>query len=93
VQWRVRQAPEQELFDLLLLVAEVSEYKLADNADETIKKIIFYVLTDEYSKELPFIQSVAESHGGTVVADSALERGTTFTISVPIDARPYATKS
>jgi signal transduction histidine kinase len=42
---------------------------------------------------LPFIQSVAESHGGTVVADSALERGTTFTISVPIDARPYATKS
>lgn len=42
---------------------------------------------------LPFVQSVAESHGGTVVADSAEERGTTFTISVPIDARPYAAKN
>jgi signal transduction histidine kinase len=39
---------------------------------------------------LPFVQSVAESHGGTVVADSAKDRGTTFTVSVPIDARPYA---
>lgn len=42
---------------------------------------------------LPFVQSVAESHGGTVVADSAKERGTTFTVSVPIDARPYVPKS
>lgn len=42
---------------------------------------------------LPFVQSVAESHGGIVVADSAEQRGTTFTVSVPIDARPYATKS
>ena len=42
---------------------------------------------------LPFVQSVAESHGGTVVADSAEERGTTFTVSVPIDARPYVSKN
>lgn len=42
---------------------------------------------------LPFVQSVAESHGGTVFADSAEERGTTFTISVPIDSRPYAAKN
>lgn len=39
---------------------------------------------------LPFVQSVAESHGGSVVVDSAEERGTTFMVSVPIDARPYA---
>lgn len=39
---------------------------------------------------LPYVQSVAESHGGSVVADSAEERGTTFTVTVPIDARPYA---
>jgi signal transduction histidine kinase len=39
---------------------------------------------------LPFVQSVVESHGGTVVADSAKERGTTFIVSIPIDARPYA---
>jgi signal transduction histidine kinase len=41
---------------------------------------------------LPYVQSVAESHGGSVVADSAEERGTTFTVSLPIDARPYAVK-
>jgi signal transduction histidine kinase len=38
---------------------------------------------------LPYIQNVAESHGGTVVVDSAEKRGTTFTVSVPVDARPY----
>jgi signal transduction histidine kinase len=39
---------------------------------------------------LPYVQNVAESHGGTVVVDSAAERGTTFTVTIPIDARPYA---
>jgi signal transduction histidine kinase len=39
---------------------------------------------------LPYVQNVAESHGGTVVVDSTAERGTTFTVTVPIDARPYA---
>jgi signal transduction histidine kinase len=38
---------------------------------------------------LPYVQNVATSHGGAVVVDSAEERGTTFTVSVPIDARPY----
>jgi signal transduction histidine kinase len=38
---------------------------------------------------LPFVQNVVESHGGSVVVDSAESRGTTFTVSVPIDARPY----
>lgn len=38
---------------------------------------------------LPYVQNVAESHGGTVVVDSAEDRGTTFTVSVPIDTRPY----
>jgi signal transduction histidine kinase len=38
---------------------------------------------------LPFVQNVAESHGGSVLADSGVARGTTFTVSVPIDARPY----
>lgn len=39
---------------------------------------------------LPFVRKVAESHGGTVIVDSAEDRGTTFTLNVPIDARPYA---
>jgi signal transduction histidine kinase len=38
---------------------------------------------------LPYVRSVAESHGGSVTADSAIERGTTFAIDIPIDARPY----
>jgi len=41
---------------------------------------------------LPFVQNVVESHGGSVVVDSAEGRGTTFTISVPIDARPYVSR-
>lgn len=39
---------------------------------------------------LPFVQRVAESHGGSVIADSGAGRGTTFTVSLPLDARPYA---
>jgi signal transduction histidine kinase len=36
---------------------------------------------------LPFVQKVAQSHGGGVTIDSAPERGTTFTIDIPLDAR------
>ena len=39
---------------------------------------------------LPFVRSVAHSHGGSVVVDSAPETGTTFTIDVPLDSRPFA---
>lgn len=38
---------------------------------------------------LPYVRSVAESHGGSVTVDSAAERGTTFVIDIPCDARPY----
>jgi signal transduction histidine kinase len=38
---------------------------------------------------LPYVRSVAESHGGSVEVDSAAPRGTTFLISLPTDARPY----
>lgn len=38
---------------------------------------------------LPYVRAVAESHGGSVVTDSTPERGTTFTIEVPVDCRPY----
>lgn len=38
---------------------------------------------------LPYARSVAESHGGSINADSSAERGTTFSIDIPVDARPY----
>ena len=38
---------------------------------------------------LPFVRSVAKSHGGSCLVDSSLERGTTFFVDMPIDARPF----
>jgi signal transduction histidine kinase len=38
---------------------------------------------------LPYVRSVAESHGGSIDVDSSPERGTTFTINMPLDARPF----
>lgn len=38
---------------------------------------------------LPFVQGVVESHGGSIVIDSTVERGTTFTIDMPLDSRPF----
>jgi signal transduction histidine kinase len=38
---------------------------------------------------LPYVRAVAESHGGSVAIDSTTERGTTFVIDIPVDARPF----
>jgi len=38
---------------------------------------------------LPYVRSVAESHGGSVQLDSGAGRGTTLAIDIPTDARPY----
>jgi signal transduction histidine kinase len=34
-------------------------------------------------------RAVAEAHGGSIVLDSVPGRGTTFTIDIPLDARPF----
>jgi signal transduction histidine kinase len=39
---------------------------------------------------LPLVQTVAESHGGSALVDSDIDRGTTFSLSLPLDSRPYA---
>ncbi len=38
---------------------------------------------------LALVRGVAESHGGTVQLESSEERGTTFTLDLPLDARPF----
>lgn len=38
---------------------------------------------------LPYVRSVAESHGGSIGVDSMHQRGTTFSIDIPLDARPF----
>ncbi len=38
---------------------------------------------------LPYVRAVAESHGGSSMMDSSAERGTTFSIDIPVDARPF----
>lgn len=38
---------------------------------------------------LPFVRGVVESHGGSIVIDSAIDRGTTFTVDLPLDPRPF----
>lgn len=38
---------------------------------------------------LTLVRGVAEAHGGRVRVESSLERGTTFTLTLPQDARPF----
>lgn len=38
---------------------------------------------------LPYVRSVAESHGGSIDVDSSEERGTTFSMDIPVDSRPF----
>jgi signal transduction histidine kinase len=38
---------------------------------------------------LPYVRTVAQSHGGSAVVFSDAQSGTVFVIDVPVDARPY----
>ncbi|HEY3318876.1 MAG TPA: sensor histidine kinase [Planctomycetota bacterium] len=42
---------------------------------------------------LTLVQGVAQSHGGSVSAKSNAAEGTTFTIDLPLDARPFVEKT
>jgi signal transduction histidine kinase len=42
---------------------------------------------------LPFVQQVAEAHGGSIIVESNAGSGTTFRISIPLDGRQFHTGS
>src|SRR5690606_10642417 len=46
-------------------------------------------MRDGWGIGLAYVRAVAERHGGSIGLDSAAERGTTFTLDMPTDARPY----
>ena len=49
--------------------------------------------TEGWGIGLAYVRAVAESHGGSIGLDSGAGRGTTFTLDVPTDARPYENAS
>ncbi|OBV37731.1 sensor histidine kinase [Janthinobacterium psychrotolerans] len=64
-------------------------------ADEQMTRIFDYLRREHrgpapgWGIGLPYVQNVAESHGGSVGVDSSPATGTTFTLDLPIDCRPY----
>jgi signal transduction histidine kinase len=42
---------------------------------------------------LPLVKGIVEAHGGSISVDSSRERGTTFTIDIPLDSRPFQQRS
>lgn len=45
--------------------------------------------TGSWGLGLPYVRTVAQSHGGSALVFSDADRGTVFVIDVPVDARPY----
>lgn len=45
--------------------------------------------TGSWGLGLPYVRSVAQSHGGSAVVYSDAASGTTFVIDIPVDARPF----
>lgn len=60
---------------------------------EQRERIFTYLRREDVSQQsgwgigLPFVQSVAESHGGCIAVDSAPGTGTTFLMDIPVDSR------
>ena len=45
--------------------------------------------TASWGLGLPYVRSMAQSHGGSAVVYSDANAGTTFVIDIPVDARPF----
>ena len=66
-------------------------------AEEQMMRIFDYLRRDNHAPApgwgigLPYVQNVAESHGGSVAVDSAPASGTSFILDLPVDCRPFVT--
>lgn len=64
-------------------------------AEEQMTRIFDYLRRDNHAPApgwgigLPYVQNVAESHGGSIAVDSAPASGTSFILDLPVDCRPY----
>lgn len=68
-------------------------------APEQTARIFDYLRRDNHGPApgwgigLPFVQNVAESHGGSIAVDSSPETGTSFIFDLPVDCRPFVPSS
>ena len=79
---------------LMLTVHNQGEFIPKDQIESLFQVFQRAISAKEGNKEdwgsgLPYVRSVAESHGGSVAVDSTARHGTTFIIDIPVDARPY----
>lgn len=58
------------------------QFRRSDSAEKGVQK--------GWGIGLTLVRGIAEAHGGTARVESGPERGTTFTIRLPMDARPTA---
>jgi signal transduction histidine kinase len=76
----------------LLSVHNYGDY-IPVEQQETIFRAFQRLTDDKHSRGwglgLAQVRAVAEAHGGSVGVDSLPERGTTFVVDIPCDARPF----
>lgn len=86
----------EESHQRLLISIHNSECVISAAEIESIFNVYERALQDKEVREkwelgigLSYVRSVAEAHGGSISAESAELRGTTFIFNIPLDARPF----
>ena len=70
-------------------------YKISGTVEDAVRQADIVIdaakegKVDGWGIGLPYVRSVAESHGGSIAVDSSVNRGTTFTMDIPADASSY----
>jgi signal transduction histidine kinase len=84
-----------EAYERLILMVHNEGKPIPPEEQENIFKVFQRALAAKETEVtgwgigLPFVRGVVENHGGSIAVDSAIDRGTTFTLDIPLDARPF----